>query len=86
VATDLPTHTEVLDLNSAILTPPNAAGLAEGIVRAFNEPARSARLGLRARQLVEREHTYEAFKTKLAGVYAYLETQGGAPQSASPAD
>jgi glycosyltransferase involved in cell wall biosynthesis len=86
VATDLPTHTEVLDLNSAILTPPNAAGLAEGIVRAFNEPARSARLGLRARQLVEREHTYEAFRTKLAGVYAYLETQGGAPQSASPAN
>jgi hypothetical protein len=35
---------------------------------------------------VELEHTYEAFKTKLAGVYAYLETQGGAIQSASPAD
>jgi glycosyltransferase involved in cell wall biosynthesis/ubiquinone/menaquinone biosynthesis C-methylase UbiE len=86
VATDLPTHTDVLDLNSAILTPPNAEGLAEGIVRAFNEPARSARLGLRARQLVEREHTHEAFKTKLAGVYAYLEMQGGATQSASPAD
>jgi hypothetical protein len=50
-----------------------AEGLAEGIVRAFNEPARSARLGLRARQLVEREHTYEAFKGKLADVYAYLE-------------
>jgi glycosyltransferase involved in cell wall biosynthesis len=85
VATDLPTHTEVLDLNSAILAPPSAEGLAEGIVRAFNEPARSARLGLRARQLVEREHTYEAFKGKLAEVYAYLETRGRAAQRASPA-
>jgi glycosyltransferase involved in cell wall biosynthesis len=85
VATDLPTHTDVLDLNSAILAPPSADGLAEGIVRAFNEPARSSRLGLRARQLVEREHTYEAFKTKLADVYAYLEAQGAGPR-ASPAE
>jgi glycosyltransferase involved in cell wall biosynthesis len=75
VATDLPTHTDVLDLNSAILASPSAEGLAEGIVRAFNEPARSARLGLRARQLVEREHTFEAFGRKLAEVYAFLEGQ-----------
>ena len=86
VATDLPTHTDVLDLNSAILAPPSAEGLAEGIARAFKEPARSARLGLRARQLVERDHTYEAFKKKLAEVYAYLEGQGRAAPSSSPAE
>ncbi|MGH6921517.1 MAG: glycosyltransferase [Geminicoccaceae bacterium] len=86
VATDLPTHTDVLDLNSAILAPASAEGLAEGIVRAFNEPARSARLGVRARQLVEREHTYAAFKVKLADVYAYLEAQGRAALDASPAE
>jgi glycosyltransferase involved in cell wall biosynthesis/SAM-dependent methyltransferase len=86
VATDLPTHTDVLDLNSAILATPSAEGLAEGIARAFNEPARSARLGLRARQLVERDHTYEAFERKLADVYAYLEGQGRAAPGASPAE
>jgi glycosyltransferase involved in cell wall biosynthesis len=86
VATDLPTHTEVLDLNSAILAPPSAEGLAEGIARAFTEPARAARLGLRARQLVEREHTYEIFRKKLADVYAYLEQEARAAQSASPAE
>jgi glycosyltransferase involved in cell wall biosynthesis len=85
VATDLPTHTDVLDLNSAILTPPGAEGMAEGIARAFNEPARSARLGLRARQLVEREHTFQAFKGKLADVYAYLEAQGRATLENAPA-
>jgi glycosyltransferase involved in cell wall biosynthesis/SAM-dependent methyltransferase len=85
VATDLPTHTGVLDLNSAILTPPGAEGMAEGIARAFNEPARSARLGLRARQLVEREHTFQAFKGKLADVYAYLEAQGRATLENAPA-
>jgi glycosyltransferase involved in cell wall biosynthesis len=86
VATDLPAHTDVLDLNSAILAPLGADGLAEGIIRAFNEPARSARLGLRARQLVEREHTYEAFKGKLADVYAYLEGHARAVPSALSAE
>jgi glycosyltransferase involved in cell wall biosynthesis len=86
VATDLPTHTDVLDLNSAILAPPSPEGLAEGLGRAFNEPARSARLGLRARQLVEREHTYAAFKRKLADVYAFLESQGEAAPRAAPAE
>lgn len=86
VATNLPTHTDVLDLNSAILTPASAEGLAEGIARAFNEPARSARLGLRARQLVEREHTYAAFKQKLADVYACLEAQGRVVLGTSPAE
>jgi glycosyltransferase involved in cell wall biosynthesis len=76
VATDLPTHTEVLDLNSAILMPPSAGGLAEGIARAFKEPARAARLGVRARQLVEREHTYETFKRELAEVYAFVMARG----------
>jgi glycosyltransferase involved in cell wall biosynthesis len=85
VATDLPTHTDVLDLNSAILAPPGAAGLAEGIARALNEPARSARLGLRARQLVERDHSFAAFQRKLAAVYAYLEAPGQAA-SANEAD
>jgi glycosyltransferase involved in cell wall biosynthesis len=84
VATELPTHTAVLDLNSAILAPPNAEGLAGGIVRAFNEPARSERLGSRARQLVERNHTYTAFKQQLGDLYAYLEAQGGAAQRFLP--
>ena len=76
VATDLPTHTDVLDLNSSILAQPDPQGMADGIIRALNEPARSARLGLRARQLIQSEHTYEAFKSKLAEVYAYVVAQG----------
>jgi glycosyltransferase involved in cell wall biosynthesis/ubiquinone/menaquinone biosynthesis C-methylase UbiE len=89
VATDLPTHTDVLDLNTAILTPPTPQGLAEGIIRAFNEPARAARLGWQAQRLVEREHTYESFKRKLADLYAYLEAQkhpapAKAPSPAEP--
>jgi glycosyltransferase involved in cell wall biosynthesis len=86
VATDLPTHTDVLDLNSSILAPPGPQGMAEGIIRALNEPARSARLGLRAKQLIESEHTYEAFKSKLTDVYAYVVAQGRGTLGVSSAD
>jgi len=75
VATDLPTHTDVLDLNSAILTQPDAPGIAGGIIRALDEPSRSARLGLRARQLVIGRHNYRSFKAKLAEAYRYAEDE-----------
>jgi glycosyltransferase involved in cell wall biosynthesis len=70
VATDLPTHTQVLSAETAILTPPTAAGLAQGISRALDEPAFAARLGQRARSVVESEYTYSRFKQQLSDAYA----------------
>jgi glycosyltransferase involved in cell wall biosynthesis len=70
VATDLPTHTQVLDADAAILVPPTPAGLAEGIVRALEDPAGAAELGRRARHLVETRHTFAGFKRQLADCYA----------------
>ena len=73
VATDLPTHTQVLDERSAILAAPTADGLAAGIARAFEDPAAADRLAERARQSVEQNHTYEAFRRQLGEVYATVE-------------
>jgi glycosyltransferase involved in cell wall biosynthesis len=70
VATDLPTHTQVLDTAAAILVPPSPAGLAEGILRALEDPAAAAALGRRARHLVETRHTSADFKRRLAACYA----------------
>jgi glycosyltransferase involved in cell wall biosynthesis len=70
VATDLPTHTQVLDPDAAILVPPTPAGLAEGILRALDDPAAAAALGRRARHLVETRHTLAGFKRQLADCYA----------------
>jgi glycosyltransferase involved in cell wall biosynthesis len=86
VATDLPTHTDVLDRNSSVLAPPSPSGLAEGIMRVFDEPTHSACLGLRAKQLIQSEHTYEAFRSKLAEVYAYVLAQDRTAMGASVAD
>jgi glycosyltransferase involved in cell wall biosynthesis len=70
VATDLPTHTEVLDADAAILVPPTPAGLSQGILRALEDPAGAAALGRRARYVVETRHTFAAFKRHLADCYA----------------
>jgi len=70
VATDLPTHTQVLAPDAAILVPPTPVGLAEGIVRALEDPAGAAALGRRARHLVETRHTFAGFKRQLADCYA----------------
>jgi glycosyltransferase involved in cell wall biosynthesis len=70
VATDLPTHTQVLDAAAAILVPPTPAGLAEGILRALEDPAAAAALGRSARHLVETRHTFADFKRRLAACYA----------------
>jgi glycosyltransferase involved in cell wall biosynthesis len=70
VATDLPTHTEVLDADAAILVPPTPAVLAEGILRALDDPAAAAALGQRARHVVETRYTFAGFKQHLADCYA----------------
>ena len=75
VATDLPTHTDVLDRDAAILVPPTAEGLASGIMQVLDNPTEGERLGQRARQKSERDHTYEAFKGQILEVYSYLESQ-----------
>lgn len=81
VATDLPTHTQVLSVETAILTPPTVAGLAQGISRALDEPTFAAGLGERARSVVESEYTYARFKQQLSAAYAALV---GPPGSHAP--
>jgi glycosyltransferase involved in cell wall biosynthesis len=69
VATDLPTHTVVLDEECAILVPPSAEGLAAGILRALDDPEAARRLGRRAARLVEERYSYERFRRQLLQAY-----------------
>jgi glycosyltransferase involved in cell wall biosynthesis len=71
VATDFPTHTDVLDGSAARLVPPTAAGLAEGILAVLEDPASGAVLGRNARAIVERNHTYAAFRTQMGALYDF---------------
>jgi glycosyltransferase involved in cell wall biosynthesis len=77
VATDLPTHTDVLDIGSAILVPPTAEGLAEGIVQALADPAHAERLGQAARREAQQHHTSASLRRKLMGAYTFVERTSG---------
>ncbi len=72
VATDLPTHSDVLDAGTAILVPPTAAGLARGIIRALDDPDAAAQLGKRAQNLVRKRYSFVSFRRQLLEAYAAI--------------
>ena len=73
VATDLPTHTQVLDADSAVLVPATPEGIAAGIVQTLQDPAAASRRAERARWLVDQNHTFEHFQRRLSEVYEYVQ-------------
>jgi glycosyltransferase involved in cell wall biosynthesis len=72
VATDLPTHTQVLDAETAFLTPATPEGLANGLVRALEDSEAASRIAQRAKEKVERDHNYESLRRKLGEAYAFV--------------
>jgi glycosyltransferase involved in cell wall biosynthesis len=64
VATNLYTHTQVLDDRIAVLVEPTPEAMAEGLSFALTSPEARRRAGA-AKELAEREHTYSAYKEKM---------------------
>jgi glycosyltransferase involved in cell wall biosynthesis len=73
VATDLVTHTQVLTPEIAILTEPNGAAFADGILRALEDPGTAA-LVERAGRVAEEKYSYKEYITKTAQVYEYVQS------------
>jgi glycosyltransferase involved in cell wall biosynthesis len=69
VATDLPTHTQVLDVHSAILCAPAPEEMASAMLAVLDDPERYASLGAAARARVVRDYSREAFRRKLLAAY-----------------
>jgi len=61
VATNLLTHTQVLDSNVAVLTDPSPQAFGTGILSVLRDRDLAAQLSQRARQLAETRYTYEAY-------------------------
>ncbi|MGD1854535.1 MAG: glycosyltransferase family 4 protein [Leptolyngbyaceae cyanobacterium] len=75
LATDLPTHTQVLNHQVAWLALPTAQEFSQGMVDLIQDPTLRERLGTEAQALVAKQHTYEAFSAKLVGLYDWLQGQ-----------
>lgn len=69
VATDLPTHTQVLDSTVAELAPPQPAPFAEAMLRLIRDPDRRLRLATAAKARAQARHTLPAFEATLASLY-----------------
>ena len=69
VATDLPTHTQVLDASVAVLRAPTPDAMANGILAVLDDPARFASIGAAARARVASDYSREAFSRKLLAAY-----------------
>jgi glycosyltransferase involved in cell wall biosynthesis len=89
VATNLPTHTQVLDDSTAFLCEPTPVSLAAEILRALHDTQLAGRIGSRARKLAQEEFSLTAFERKLLAAYEEIlgqtrgATSGQAPDSRS---
>lgn len=84
LATRLPTHTQVLDEEIALLVEPTPEDMARGLTALLEDPELRARLVAAAKERVEAEFTPEAYRRKLLG---FLETtiEPRLPRPPSPA-
>jgi glycosyltransferase involved in cell wall biosynthesis len=73
VATDLPTHRQVLDSEVAVLVPPEPAGFARGLTTLLENPQLRGEIGARAYQRAERLYTREAFEAQFTALYEYVQ-------------
>lgn len=69
LATDLPTHTQVLSRDFACLAAPNPESMAEAMALLLGDPARRAELGARGRTIARDNYSLAAYRAKLQGFY-----------------
>ena len=72
LATDLPTHTQIVSQDSAVLVAPNAAAWAEGTLILLHDPDLRQQVGQAGRHLIETQFSYPVFRDKLNGLFDWL--------------
>lgn len=77
LATRLPTHTQVLDDEVALLTEPEPGAMAQGLVRLLRDRVLRERLARNAKDFARRELTLEAYEGKLLRFYDVIEKKIG---------
>ncbi len=73
LATDLPTHRQVLDEEISVLAPAEPEGFAEGLRQLLDDPVQRHMVGERARAKAEKLYTREAFEAQLFALYEQVE-------------
>lgn len=82
IATDLPTHRQVMTDAVALLVEPTPQAMAAGLIQLLNDPQKRKALAAAAGELIRTKHSYSVFKATLAGVYDLLAQQRQQPGEA----
>jgi glycosyltransferase involved in cell wall biosynthesis len=72
VATDLPTHTQVLQQSTSVLCEPTPQGLADALAWVLTHPEEARELGRSAQQDAHSSYSLAAFRGKLLAAYAEI--------------
>ena len=75
IATNLPTHTQVMTEDVAKLPEPDPASFSQALIELFTNPEERQRLAGNAKDLVRREHSEEAFRSQVGQIFERLEKQ-----------
>ncbi|MBI2441036.1 MAG: glycosyltransferase [Lentisphaerae bacterium] len=73
LATDLPTHTQVLTPEVALLKPTTTEAFAAGMRQLIEHPDQGRALAERAKALAEKQYTFAVFERTARGLYDWLE-------------
>lgn len=69
VATNLPTHTQVIDNKVAVLVDPKPEPFAEGMLQLIKDEELRITLGRAAKELVDKKYSFSAYREKLNALY-----------------
>lgn len=72
LATDLPTHTQLLTSQVAYLAAPTPAAFATGLLRLIDDPDLRQQLGAAGRELIATQFSYEVYTRKVNGLFDWL--------------
>jgi glycosyltransferase involved in cell wall biosynthesis len=75
LATNLPTHTQVLDESVAVLAEPYLEAFSNGMLQLIKDKMLRVNLGSAGRKLVEERYTFDIFRKTLRGLFDWLESE-----------
>lgn len=78
LATRLPTHTQIMDDEMALLAEPEPLAFAQAMARLLDDELLRAGLGEHARARIEAEHSYASFRARIHALYDELEQERSA--------
>jgi glycosyltransferase involved in cell wall biosynthesis len=73
IATKLPTHTQILNEETALLVDPTKESIAEGILKILNDPHIGKNLGQNGKVFVEERYSWDVYLGKVQKIFNELE-------------